>query len=52
MTNISNKKLSILSLLIIPGLLTIDSFEGGLILIPFAMCVISGLSFGTLLGRK
>lgn len=52
MTNISNKTLSILSLLIIPGLLTIDLFEDGLVLIPFTMCAISGLSFGTLLGRK
>jgi hypothetical protein len=53
MRNIDNRTLSFLSLLIIPGILTFPLFSGtGLVLIPAAMCMIGGFSFGCLAGRK
>lgn len=48
---LDNKTLSFLSLLIIPGILLITFFNDHLILLPLSMCIIGGLSFGTLLAR-
>lgn len=55
-SNISNKALSILSLLIIPGILLMPApstylMHDYLIILPMLMCLIGGLSLGLLLGR-
>ena len=53
MEKLDNKTLSVLSLLIIPGILSMPVFWGShLNLIPISMCAIGGLSFGTLIGRR
>lgn len=48
---LSKKTLSILSLLIIPGILSMPLFNDYLIILPITMCFIGGLSFGTLLSK-
>lgn len=53
MKNIDNKTLSVLSLLIIPGILLMPVFWGSpLIILSILMSFIGGLSFGTLIGRN
>lgn len=52
MSKIDNRTLSVLSMLMIPGILTFPLLTGGLILIPTAMCAIGGYSLGILIGRK
>lgn len=52
MKNIDNKTLSLLSLLMIPGILSFPLFSDGLVLIPAFMCAIGGYSFGTLVARR
>ena len=53
MENLDNKTLSVLSLLIIPGILLMPVFwDSHLVLLSISMCSIGGISFGTLLGRK
>jgi hypothetical protein len=50
---LNKKTLSLLSLLIIPGILLIPlvTLNSPLILIPLSMCGIGGLCFGTLAGK-
>ena len=53
MEKLDNKTLSVLSLLIIPGILLMHVFwNSHLVLLAISMCVIGGLSFGTLIGRR
>jgi hypothetical protein len=53
MEKLDNKTLSLLSLLIIPGILLMPVFwSNHLVLLSISMCVIGGLSFGTLIGRR
>jgi hypothetical protein len=53
MEKISNKTLSILSLLMIIGILTMPLFyKIGLVLIPSFLCFIGGISFGILIGKN
>jgi len=53
MEKLDNTTLSLLSILIIPGVLLMPYFwDNHLILISIAMCAIGGLAFGTLVGRK
>ena len=51
--NIDNKTLSMLSLLVIPGILSMPMFfNNHLILLSMTMCCIGGLSLGSLIGRR
>jgi hypothetical protein len=53
MEKLDNKTLSVLSLLIIPGILLMPVFwNSHLVLLSISMCCVGGLSFGTLIGRK
>lgn len=53
MKELDNKTLSVLSLLIIPGILLMPVFwSSNLVLLSISMCAIGGLSFGTLIGRR
>jgi hypothetical protein len=53
MENLNKRTLSLLSLLIIPGILLMPLFwESHLILIPISMCSIGGLSFGSLIAKS
>jgi len=53
MKKIDNKTLSILSLLIIPGILLMPVFwNGHLVLLSISMCAIGGISLGSLVGRR
>jgi len=53
MEKLDNKTLSVLSLLIIPGLLLMPVFwNSHLVLLSISMCAIGGLSFGTLIARR
>jgi hypothetical protein len=53
MEKLNNKRLSLLSLSSILGILLMPIFWGGyLIVIPISMCVIGGLSFGVLIGKS
>jgi hypothetical protein len=53
MKKISNRALAGLSLLVIPGIMLIPFVVGTpLVLIPYAMSLVGGISFGTLVGRK
>jgi hypothetical protein len=53
MKKLDNKTLSVLSLLIIPGILLMPVFwSSHLVLLSISMCSFGGISFGTLLGRK
>jgi hypothetical protein len=52
MEKLDNKTLSLLSLLIIPGILLMPVFwDSHLVLLPTSMCGIGGLSFGKLIGN-
>jgi hypothetical protein len=53
MENLDNKTLSVLSLLIIPGILLMPLFwNSHLVLLSISMCFIGGFSFGTLTAKK
>lgn len=53
MEKLDNKILTLLSLLIIPGILLMPVFwDSHLVLLAISMCAIGGLSFGTLIGKK
>lgn len=53
MEKLDNKKLSVLSLLIIPGILLMPVFwSSHLVLLSISMCAIGGFSFGILIGRR
>lgn len=50
--NISKKTLSLLSLLIIPGILLMPIFPDYLKIIPALMCAIGGIGLGALTSKK
>lgn len=52
MQNLDKKTLSILSLLMPIGVITLPLFTGGLFLIPTFMYVLGGYSFGILLSKE
>jgi len=50
---LNKKTLSLLSLLIIPGILSMPLFmHTSLLILPIAMCSIGGMAFGTLISKK